>query len=79
MSRVNPAMSDARAFTNYMSPGLYDAALQRKYGVADPGQYRQFLQRYGAVVRKETDDARSCAPQPAAAAGYRDWAAPGPR
>ena len=77
MSRVNPAMSDARAFTNYMSPGLYDAALQRKYGVADPGQYRQFLQRYGAVVRQESDAMRSFVPPPPAAAGYRDWAAPG--
>jgi hypothetical protein len=52
MSRINPAMSDGRAFTSYVSSGLYNNELERKFGVANDTQYRAFLQNNREKVMK---------------------------
>jgi hypothetical protein len=52
MSRINPAMSDGRAFTSYVSSGLYDQDLGRKFGITDDTAYRAFLQNNSEKVMK---------------------------
>lgn len=54
MSRISPAMSDGRAFTNYMSSGHFEQAMMRKYGISDELEYRLFLQRNGPLVANDT-------------------------
>lgn len=53
MSRMMPALSDGRAFTSYMSSGQREEALQRKYGVVNESQYRQYLQHNANAVASE--------------------------
>lgn len=50
MSRMMPALSDGRAFTSYLSAGQREEALQRKYGVVNENQYRQYLQHNASAV-----------------------------
>jgi hypothetical protein len=45
-----PAMSDARAFTSYLSAGQREQSLQTMAGVINETQYRQFLQRNATTV-----------------------------
>jgi len=52
MSRINPAMSDGRAFTSYVSSGLYNQDLGRKFGITDDNAYRAFLQTNSEKVMK---------------------------
>ena len=52
MSRINPAMSDGRAFTSYVSSGLYNQELERKFGIMDDNAYRAFLQNNSEKVMK---------------------------
>jgi len=52
MSRINPAMSDGRAFTSYVSSGLYNNDLERKFGVTNDTEYRAFLQNNSEKVMK---------------------------
>lgn len=52
MSRINPAMSDGRAFTSYVSSGLYNNELERKFGVSNDTEYRAFLQNNREKVMK---------------------------
>lgn len=52
MSRINPAMSDGRAFTSYVSSGLYNNELERKFGVKNDTEYRAFLQNNSEKVMK---------------------------
>jgi hypothetical protein len=44
MGRLLPALSDGRAFTDYVSSGQREEMLQRKYGVRNENEYRWFLQ-----------------------------------
>jgi len=53
MSRVNPAPSDGRAFTQYVSAGQYHAQLQAKYRVSDNNAMRAFLQANAAAVKQD--------------------------
>jgi len=56
MSRVNPAPSDGRAFTSYMSAGQTNALMQSKYGVKphDNLAYRTFLQVNADAVQRDS-------------------------
>jgi hypothetical protein len=53
MSRIMPVQSDGRAFTSYVSSGLLEQMIQRKYNLPTEGQYRAFLQKYGMQVAQE--------------------------
>ncbi len=55
MSRIAPALSDGRSFTNYLSAGMNEELTKRRYGIVDELQYRMFLQRNGGVI---ADDSR---------------------
>lgn len=44
-SRIMPAMSDSRSFTNYVSSGLYDNYLEDKFKTTSDSSYRMFLQK----------------------------------
>lgn len=50
MPRIMPAPSDGRAFTNYMSAGLYEVKLQHRVGATSEAQYRAYLQANAARV-----------------------------
>ena len=52
MSRIMPAMSDGRSFTNYVSSGLYNNFLESKFGVKDDTEYRRYLQKNAKEVEK---------------------------
>lgn len=74
MSRINPAMSDGRAFTSYVSSGLYNQELERKFGIKDDNAYRAFLQNNSEKVMKTVSaltmfsipmDTRRAEPSPA--------------
>jgi len=52
MSRIMPAMSDGRSFTNYVSSGLYNNYLENKFRTPEDSQYRQFLQKNAGDVEK---------------------------
>lgn len=56
------APADGRAFTSYVSSGLYDQALEAKYGIADDTQYRAFLQNNSEVVRAAMETVVSYTP-----------------
>lgn len=43
-SRIMPAMSDSRSFTNYVSGGLYNNYLEDKFKTTSDSSYRMFLQ-----------------------------------
>ena len=51
-SRIVPAMSDARAFTNYVSSGLYNNYLEDKFNTVDDSAYRMYLQKNTKNVEK---------------------------
>lgn len=52
MSRLMPAPSDGRAFTNYLSAGQREEALQRRLGVVNENQYRRALQTNAESVER---------------------------
>jgi len=54
-SRIMPALSDGRSFTNYVSSGIYNNYLEDKFKTPDDSQYRQFLQRNAKQVEKVTN------------------------
>ncbi len=54
-SRINPAMSDGRSFTNYVSSGIYNNYLEDKFKINSDSTYRQFLQRNAKQVEKVTN------------------------
>lgn len=54
MSRLNPAPSDARAFTSYMSAGQQEDFMRRTFGLSNENEYRQFLQDNASLVASET-------------------------
>lgn len=45
MTRLMPALSDARSFTSYLSSGQREEMLQRNLGVMNETQYRRALQK----------------------------------
>ena len=51
-SRIMPAMADGRQFTNYVSSGLYNNALEAKFKTPDDSEYRAYLQKNAASVKK---------------------------
>ncbi|AGE50073.1 hypothetical protein ATCVCanal1_119L [Acanthocystis turfacea Chlorella virus Canal-1] len=53
MSRISPAMSDGRAFTNYVSSGLYNNYLESVFKTPDDTDYRAFLQKNAREVEKK--------------------------
>ncbi|AGE55545.1 hypothetical protein ATCVMN08101_139L [Acanthocystis turfacea Chlorella virus MN0810.1] len=53
MSRIAPAMSDGRAFTNYVSSGLYNNYLESVFKTPDDTDYRAFLQKNARDVEKK--------------------------
>ena len=55
MSRIMPAMSDGRSFTNYVSSGIYNNYLEDKFKTPEDAQYRQFLQKNAKQVEKVTN------------------------
>lgn len=52
MTRLMPAMSDARPFTSYMSAGQREELLQRRLGAMNESQYRRSLQRNAGKVEQ---------------------------
>lgn len=54
MSRIAPALSDGRSFTNYLSSGMNEELTKRRYGIVDELQYRMFLQRNGGLIADES-------------------------
>lgn len=50
MTRLMPALSDARAFTSYLSAGQREQKLQYALGVVNENQYRQKLQTDAKAV-----------------------------
>lgn len=52
-SRLMPAPQDGRAFTSYLSAGLAEDALQRRFGVTNEQQYRQYLQHNSTRVAEQ--------------------------
>jgi hypothetical protein len=54
MSRIIPAMTDGRSFTNFVSNGQYEQLMQHKFGITDELQYRMFLQRNGRMIADES-------------------------
>lgn len=53
MTRLNPAPSDGRAFTSYLSAGQREEMLQRKYGAVNENAYRQYLQKNANKVARD--------------------------
>ena len=43
--------ADGRVFTSYESPSVYNEFLQRKFGVKDSVEFKDFIQNNGQVVR----------------------------
>lgn len=54
-SRIMPALSDGRSFTNYVSSGIYNNYLEDKFKTESDSKYRQFLQRNAKQVEKVTN------------------------
>ena len=52
-SRIAPAMSDGRAFTNYVSSGLYNNYLESVFKTPEDTEYRAFLQNNAREVEKK--------------------------
>ncbi|AGE51165.1 hypothetical protein PBCVCVG1_407L [Paramecium bursaria Chlorella virus CVG-1] len=53
MSRIMPAMSDGRAFTNYVSSGLYNNYLEAQFKTPEDSQYRAYLQKNAKAVEEK--------------------------
>ena len=54
-SRIMPALSDGRSFTNYVSSGIYNNYLEDKFHTPSDSNYRMFLQRNAKQVEKVTN------------------------
>lgn len=52
-SRMMPAMSDGRAFTNYVSSGLYNNYLEAQFKTPDSSDYRAYLQQNAKAVEQK--------------------------
>lgn len=52
-SRITSGMSDGRAFTNYVSSGLYNNYLESTFKTPDDTDYRAFLQKNAREVEKK--------------------------
>jgi hypothetical protein len=52
-SRISPSMQDGRAFTNYVSSGLYNNYLESAFRTPDDTEYRAFLQKNARDVEKK--------------------------
>ena len=53
MSRIMPAMSDGRQFTNYVSSGLYNNYLEAQFKTPEDSQYREYLQKNAKAVEQK--------------------------
>ena len=53
MSRIMPAMSDGRSFTNYVSSGLYNNYLEAQFKTPLDSEYRAYLQNNSREVEKK--------------------------
>jgi hypothetical protein len=53
MSRIMPAMSDGRSFTNYVSSGLYNNYLEAQFKTPEDSQYRAYLQKNAKAVEQK--------------------------
>lgn len=54
MSRIQPALSDARCFTSWLSSCAYDQTLQNKYKTPSDASFRSFLQHNALLAQDET-------------------------
>jgi hypothetical protein len=82
MSRITPAMSDGRSFTNYVSSGIYNTYLGHRLGVPNDTVYREYLQTHADQVMKITTRLMTVSVQPAAIQGVprprgREFTLPG--
>ena len=57
-SRITPAMSDGRSFTNYVSSGIYNTYLEQKFAIPDDTEYRHYLQANADKVMKIANTVR---------------------
>lgn len=69
MSRITPAMSDGRSFTNYVSSGIYNTFIERKFSIDDDTEYRRYLQEHADKILKFSNQVRVVDIQPAGAPG----------
>lgn len=46
-------MSDSRAFTNFLPNCELNNSIQKKYNIANPQEYRYFLQQNAEKLREE--------------------------
>ncbi len=58
-SRITPAMSDGRSFTNYVSSGIYNTYLEDKFAIPNDTEYRKYLQTNAEKVMKYTNTLRA--------------------
>ena len=61
MSRITPALSDGRCFTNYLASCQYDQRLQTKFGQYTEPAFRKFLQANAMAAQDETRKLHVCA------------------
>lgn len=61
MSRITPALSDGRCFTNYLASCHYDQTLQTKFGQHSEPAFRRFLQANAMAAQQETRKLHVCA------------------
>ena len=52
-SRILPSMSDGRAFTNYVSSGLYNNYLEAQFKTPEDSEYRAYLQKNAKAVQQK--------------------------
>lgn len=52
MSRITPAMSDGRSFTNYVSSGIYNTVIEQTFALDNDTEYRKYLQAHPDKVLK---------------------------
>lgn len=74
MSRITPAMSDGRSFTNYVSSGIYNTYLSHRVGAANDTVYREILQTHADQVMKITTRLMTVNVQPATTQRFADRA-----
>ena len=60
MSRIMPALSDARCFTNYLAACQYDQRLQSKFNTRSEPEFRNFLQANAQLAEQETRKLHKC-------------------
>ncbi len=61
MSRIMPALSDGRCFTNYLASCQYDQAIMQKFRLPNEPALREFLQNNAMLVQQETRKLHVCA------------------